>query len=353
MLSIDVYFSINKHQDSLYASIEQLKDEKNNLPENQWIKTINVANYQAIIPLPYTHIGSENVWIAPQSDMMKNVLTISLKTGLPTMAVTMSRTSLSQTYKNIPLVLEPYKPLEIVNKFSSRKSFLVLAKEDEINTSERNLLKKCTKIDSSVLYNIYELSFSSLEKWTDSLYVNTKSEFNKTKTYAVGNYFSTDSTVNFIHQTFDENSTPIKLVGIGAYTDLIHQYNTLFIGGIPNIKNEEYTFSFWMYDFKKDLFPRTNIEIDLLDEKDVCYQVLYTNPQTSLKIMDGDWALIEYKFTVAHPSDKIKITLWNPDLWKDNKLIVDELWIKPVSTNIYCEKETNILFKNNRYYSPD
>ena len=111
VLSIDVYFSINKHQDSLYASIEQLKDEKNNLPENQWIKTINVANYQAIIPLPYTHIGSENVWIAPKSDMMKNVLTISLKTGLPTMAVTMSRTSLSQTYKNIPLVLEPYKPL--------------------------------------------------------------------------------------------------------------------------------------------------------------------------------------------------------------------------------------------------
>jgi hypothetical protein len=59
-------------------------------------------------------------------NIQKNRHIVSLKTGLPLTAVAMSRTSLSQTSKNIQLVLEPNEPLKILEEMPNKKPFLLM-----------------------------------------------------------------------------------------------------------------------------------------------------------------------------------------------------------------------------------
>ena len=348
-LFTDTYVYINHHQDTLNASIKELTDKQNNLPDDSWLKTINLDKYQAIIPLPYFHVGSENVWLSAESDILKYVLIVSLKSGLSTTAVTLSRTSLSQTYKNISIVLEPYKKLDILKDLPDTKPFLVMAQPDKVNEMEKHLLSMCKFLLQTPNYSVYELSNSTLQHYSDSLYTQTKNDFRKTKTYLIGNFYSTDSIKNFIHLDYEDKPNPITYQGKGAYSGTINNYNILYEGNIPNYKDSNYIFSFWMYDFTTDLYPRSTIEILLKDSTGKLYNAIYTAPLHILKVLDGKWALLEQEVKIRHASDKIKITLWNNDLKKTNLITLDEFWLKPSSTNIFQENP-DYIFKNNRYY---
>ncbi|MEM9024532.1 MAG: hypothetical protein AAGB22_12370, partial [Bacteroidota bacterium] len=76
--------------------------------EDHWLRNVNVDDYQALIPLPYNHTGSENFWISDkESDVVKKSMIMSLQSGLPMTSVLMSRTSFSQTWQNLRLKWEP------------------------------------------------------------------------------------------------------------------------------------------------------------------------------------------------------------------------------------------------------
>lgn len=349
LFSVDVYSFINNQQNTLDTHIKELADTQNNLPENNWLKHINIHQFQAIIPLPYFHVGSENVWIYSNLDILKYVFIVSLKTGLPTTAVWSSRTSLSQTYKNIELILEPYRPLQYINDLPDEKPFLVMAQPDKINKMEKYLLSKCKFLLQTPDYSLYKLSYSTLQHYTDSLYINTEKEFRKAKTYPIDNFYSTDSIKNFIHYDYEDQPNPISYNGKGAYTGNYSNYNVLYEGTIPDYKDSNYIFSFWMYDFTTDLYPRGTVEVALRDSTGKLYKMDYTGPLHMLKALDGKWALLEQEVKIKHASDKIKITLWNTDVEKGKKVVIDEFWLKPASTDIYRET-ANYIFKNNRYY---
>ncbi len=349
VLGYDTYIYENHHEDVISVSINELTDKQNSLPVNKWLNDININSYQAIIPLPYFHVGSENLVVAPLSDLLKYVYITSLKTGLPTTAVMLSRTSLSQTYKNISLVLEPYRNLEIVKDFTDTKPFLVMAQPELLNEREKQLLSKCKFLLQTPKYSVYELNYYALQHYSDSLYDKTKEKLAKTKTYLVDNYNSTDSLKNFIHIGYDDKTNPISYQGNGSYSGSINNYNVIYEGGVLNYKDSNYVFSFWMYDFTSDLYPRSTIEVELKDSNGKQYELNYPGIPGLLRIIDGKWALLEMEIKIRHASDKIKITLWNNDLGKDKQLIIDEFWLKPVSCDIYRETAGS-LFKNNRYY---
>ncbi len=349
LLGYDVYTFENHHEDAINVSINELTDRQNNLSADNWLNDIKTSLYQAIIPLPYYHVGSENLWINSSSDLLKYVYIVSLKTGLPTTAVMLSRTSLSQTYKNISLVLEPYRNLEILKDMPSTKPFLVMAQPDKINEHEKYLLSKCKFLWQTPKYSVYELSYSTLQHYSDSLYAQTKEKLATTKTYLVDNYKSTDSIKDFIHLDFDDKPNAITYQGKGSYSGNIRKYNILYEGCVPNYKDSNYVFSFWMYNYTTDLYPRSVIEVQLKDSLDHSYKVDYPGTQNMLKTLDGKWALLEEEVKIRHASDKIKITLWNTDIWKNEQLLINQFWLKPVSCDIYQET-SEYIFKNNRYY---
>ena len=178
--------------------------------------------------------------------------------------------------------------------------------------------------------------------------INT--EFTIKKTTHIEGFFSTDSIKRFTCNNYDEQKYPNAFRGAGAYQGNIHDYNVVYEGTPTNFKQDEkYVFSFWMADFKKDLYPRTTIEMTIMDSTGKNYQVEYSNPNKIFKRFEGEWVLLEQEFVCRNKKDKIKITLWSPELRQNDKLLVDELLIKPLSVDVYKSNGQEI-YKNNRYY---
>jgi hypothetical protein len=338
-------------QDTLNNQLEQLADKKNQLPENNWFNEINTSDYQAIIPLPYFHVGSENIWIITESNIIKDAFIASLKTGLPITSLILSRVSLGETYRNIQLVKEPYRPLEILNDFKNTKPFLVLVCENELNEYERQLLNNCNKIISTPLYSVYKLQIETLKHLSDKLYANTIKDLSQRKTFKIEQFESTDSLKTFIYDGYESYKNANSLMGKGCFEGKIKNYNVLYKGKIPNWTDQEYTLSFWMSDFTTDLYPRTTVELAYADSAGTIYGTDYFNPGKKLCVLDSSSALIESSFKLKEKTDQLIVTLWNDLIIDDKKIFrADELLIKPKTTTIYKNSNGQSITVNNRLY---
>ena len=91
---------------------------------------VNANEFDAILPIPFFHTGSENIWYGPEgSAILKYSFETSIQTGLPILGVQMSRTSLSQTIKSLKLV---YNQDSIPPTISLEENYL-LVKEIALN----------------------------------------------------------------------------------------------------------------------------------------------------------------------------------------------------------------------------
>ncbi|MFN5416814.1 MAG: hypothetical protein ACK5B9_07125, partial [Flavobacteriia bacterium] len=146
-----------------YANLKANKKETFNkslfVKQAFWndFKEIKSQHFQAIIPLPYFHVGSENVSLDPNSKIKDYVFSISTFTGLPITAVNLSRTSLSQTFENLALISESYKPINYLKK-CNKKPFLVIVRTNELDSKNLTFLENCTLLKKGSEFDIYKIS---------------------------------------------------------------------------------------------------------------------------------------------------------------------------------------------------
>jgi len=354
VLYYDAYYNVLPISEAIVNTIPMIEDKENNLPDNKWIKEIDINKYQAIIPLPYFLQGSENVGLEPEGtrEILKHTYIASLKTGLPITAAVLSRTSLQQTYNNMSMMLEPYRSLEIVKSLPNKKSFLILAREEEITQfMQRDLLSKAALVKTTPNFNLYELSYNTLAGYSDSLYSTISKEAALMPLFDVERWKSTQTKKDFAYKSYDENPSTLSYRGKGAYEGKIKDYNRIFEDTIPNaVDNQTYILSFWVRDFNKDLYARTMIETAYADSATgKMYGGWWSPLSLTFRTLDSNWALMEVYLKPTHRHDKIAITLWNQDFTDDSRLVVDELWIRPEFTHIY-QVFPGEVFKNNRYY---
>ncbi len=348
----DAYVMARGRGEHLNNRIPALEDKDNQLPQDQWINEINFSDYQALIPLPYCHVGSENIWIYSDSEIMKDGYITSLKTGLPILSISSSRTSLSQTYKNIQIIKEPYRKLEILNDFENNKPFLVIAREKDLNETEKLFLTHCKLWKQTPNFGVYILEYDALLHISDNMYKQVKTEFENSKTFPIDEFLSTDSVKTFIYNGYENNEKQNAFLGKGCFEEPWINLNVLYQGGLPAFKDEEYTLSFWMDDFTTDLYPRTTIELAFIDSTSNLYRVEYFKPGEKFKVIDGKWALIERNFKLKNKKDQIKITAWS-ELTDDKRKVfrIDELFIRPASTHIYRkDMKAGITINNKTYF---
>ncbi len=351
LICYDAYYMSIGMEPVLNNRIPRLEDTNNSLPEDKWLTELNTSNYQAIITLPYFHVGSENVWMIRASEIIADVYITSLKTGLPTMSSVMSRTSLSQTYKNIQTILEPYRKLGIVADLKSKKPFLVLVREKEINGDERLLLSRCKKLKETSLFNVYELPFDALVHRVDSLYSNTLVLMNNTKTYPIDGFKYTDSVKTFVYNEFNKNAN-LNKSGDNYYFGRLKDYNVIFNEAPPNFSNEqEYTVSFWMNDFTKDLMPRTTFVIEGLDSLAASYNRTELGMQLGVRTLDGTKALIEGKVVIKHKYDHIAITIWHYEIFDEKVMLkIEDMLIRPSKDQLFRKNDSRSITYNDRTY---
>jgi len=353
MLFYDGYYQLSILTGFIHNKVPVLDDVANDLPENKWLKQLDFKKYQAIIPLPYFLRGSENTGIEPNNpDIISKAYIVSMKTGLPITSAVLSRTSMSQSIENLAMVLEPYRPLKIVDHFPNKKPFLlVVLQNNDLNYWQKNLVNKAKYLLSGQGCSVYELPHAGLATISDSLFAKKARQLSGLETFSINNWFSSTNKKNFAYKGFDELKTTSAYRGNGSYVGNIKDYNRIYEDTIPGaMGGQNYSISFWMNNFNVDLYPRTTIEVMYMDSaSNIPYNSYWVTAASLATTYDGSWSLLETTLKPAHGHDKIVITLWNPEIYDDSKIIIDELLIRPEETDLFRifpgELETN-----NRFY---
>ena len=330
--------------------IPLLDDRENRLIDNQWMSEIDPNDYQAIIPIPYFHIGSENIWIEGRCESIKQTFIASIKTGLPTNGVLLSRTSIGQSFNNIEMMMEPYRHPSIIKDLPNQKPFLIIASKcDELNKGESYLLTKANYITENKLFALYSIHVNTLNNlaWEQSKLVFTES--NTKELIPSGEFLLSDSSKGFFYNGFEESPVGQSYLGRSGYSGKMEEYNAIFHGNLPNSNNDTlFVVSFWLFDARKDLVPRSTIEFALTDSSGHLVQAEYRNLGNLYTVFDGDWVLLEYPVISRDPGSTLKVTVWNPNLRKET-LYIDELLIRPLLMDVYRITEGGVS-KNNRFY---
>lgn len=350
-ISYDAYCNIVNLQNQLNNKITALSDTYNKRMENFWVNNIKTSDYQAILPFPYFHFGSENLGILTQDQSLKNACLVSLKTGLPMISVYNSRVSLEQSYENIQLLKEPTGKIpKILNDFKNEKDILIVAINDQCSDLEKKILMYAKLIDVSDKFTLYRISFSDFKNYYTNFSKNIYEEFSKKHLFKCGQYLSTDSVQNFIVINHDSNKDA-GCFDIGVKIGRAREYTIILDTILPSqIIDTGYVVSFWIKNLKKDLVSRTSIEINATRPDNSYYNILYSTINSHYVQIDNDWTLIEHKFRLEHINDRIRITLWNLDLNKNDTLIIDNILFKKISEDVYLNNGERLLKNNKVYY---
>jgi hypothetical protein len=308
----------------LNNEIPQLADQKNQMEENQWVNRIDVREFQAIMPLPYFHIGSESSWIEAKCNIDKQMYIASLKSGLPCNGVMMGRTSLSQTYKNIELSLTPWEKYRVIDEYPNNKPLLLMvAKCDELSIDEKRLVENASFIMATPNFDLYEMSIDSLRAIPAK--VNFPQHY-QDLIDSVENQINIGEKDCFLDKNGNMMADDKNLKGV----KVTRKFTRIMEAPVMLDSTKTYYLRFWVKDYAKDMVVRTQILIIQSTPDHQTLEEKYSDIFRHIRSFNGDWALIEIPIKVKQPNEIFKLLIKNSVL--DGQVVYfDEF-------SIWCEK---------------
>lgn len=355
-LSILFYFieSIPYHKE-VSAQITLAKNTfvEKNLPTfyKEIIEKISKEKYQAILPLPFYHGGSENFGIGASDKSVKASQIISYHSGLPLIAASLARTSIPES-KNIMQIFSPEhytKPIE--RDFPNNKNLLILYTKEELLEEQKWVLEKSDIIFENDEFILAELMLEHLFNYNYTVRINAFNEV-KNKNIVYNDFYLENEKGLIVFNDFDFVESDIAYKSKGAVKGKMKDYTTLWEGSSEMFEPEtEYTASIWFYNAGES---RTQCQVIMefknIDGSNVEWNYA-VSPQNA-HIIDGDWSLVTLNFKTPSARKQMKLII-NGD--KNSKLDIyyDNLLIQKKNTSIYkVLKEENgkiqSLFYNNQ-----
>lgn len=302
------------------------------------VNYLHSEKYQAIIPLPYYHIGSENYGKTATDKIYLTSMLLSYHSGIPLMSNYSTRTSIPESKKLLQLISPTYYSKEIESDLKSDKPFLIIYSNENLSEYETMLLEKGEKLFSTNDYSLYSLSKKSLLKNTSREVIE---EFKKIKDELVsrnGFLVMPQDTSAYLHyNSFDDNPQPLSFRGDGAYSGIKKDYNLLLkFDSLALEKDKEYTASFWMYNegenFGQDVLGAM-LFLQIEDPSGKIEWTYNTNPSSSA-VINGSWSLVEMDFTIPN-NDCLASLYLKGDERSLMRFYLDELLIREKNTTCY------------------
>lgn len=321
-LLYDGYLNVNQYAQRLNNRIPELDDTSNSTPENAWISMINPADYQAVLPLPYFHVGSENVWLESKCNSMQQSLIVSLKSGLPSLGVALSRTSISQTYKSLEVACIPVSSYRIKNDLPNQKPLLLMVDNcNELNPSEKNLVGQSSLVWQGPKFSLYRFSIDRL----DSLAQKGQRLFDaEMQALHTG---TADSTQVLFYNGFESSQMAGSFAGSGAFSGDIKNWNRILEEKLKNgLPGDTCELLFWAKGFEKDLFACSIFEF-VQKDGDQTVEYKYDQFQRYFCSLKDGWMRVRIPFVLKTASDQVMLSVRNEDL-KHFQLVVDDLMIR-------------------------
>lgn len=306
-----------------------LNDWNNVLPVNEWVNKYNWQSFQAVLPLPYFHIGSENFWVGNGSPNQTDAYFVSLKTGLPLYATTLSRTSISETLKSISIKYEPVSEYEIMADLESDKPFLLMVyKNAWLNEMEKRIIRYADFMEENEIFKLYRFYPASLYR----LHKDYLDELNQRANKIIQNNSKGEC---LVYEDYSEKEDSRLLLELSKEST-IHELSFPDTG--------IYYYSFWVNGMNKDLWPRSRIYENYCDTEHNCSDLSY-NISEKIVALDGAWGLYENNILIKNAGQVIKFTIHNQYLTR-GVISIDNFLIRKEGEDVLTINNGNIFFNN-------
>lgn len=351
---------ISQHQNistKITLSPNMFQLESNSPSFQSDIKSIEKGKYQAIIPLPYFYIGSENFGKTSSNHIYQLSFLFSYHLNLPLTASYLTRTGIEESKNLMQLISTEEFPKKVRFDMKSNKPFLIVCSNEFLNQNEIELISKAKLIRKNKTYSLYEIGKGQLFHHNQNEHI---SRFNRSKPilHKQGEFYLSDTTLFWQSIDFDKSKKYSFGASNGCFEGAQKDFSLLYTIEGKNIDtSKQYIARFWMHNsganYGQDCL---NGMVFFQKEKDGKVEWLnpQVNPGTSHQILEN-WSLIEVPLKISDTDANYSLILKGADNAKLNYYL-DKLLFFDTELEIYnIEKvnQTHFLYYKNNLISSD
>lgn len=308
------------------------------------VQKASPINAQAILPLPFYHVGSEHTTREGTAKIHHASMILAYHLKKPILGNFLSRTSVTETAASFNVLAPVFWPKKDVEQFN-KNPILIIHSNEDLDKYEQDLLSRAKLIHSGSGLSLYMIAKQEL------LHVDMSSVVEDISTLTRKNHktnsFYTDSVSLFFTQDFENTPCDTSFAGGGAYRGKKGLYNIL-ASVVPDT-TMKFEASFWFYKGYAGIYNTTIFveEVDTIGNQTTWISVVDVR---TFPVTRGPWVMIELSFDSRKGPYKYCLVAKGPDREKGN-IYVDNIVITQPNTS-YFTKATNwvsdadILYKN-------
>ena len=350
--------SIEYHQvtaKDLLRSPNVFSDEGRRPEWNRLVKSIKPEEFQAILPMPFFHIGSENFERIGSTEIHRAAFVFSHALGLPMMGGSGSRTALLEAKAQVQWMSEPGYPKLMQSVFEDPRPLLLICQTGAMSAQERYYRNRSRLIGEAEGLELRsaELEIFRSGEWADSL--RSLGSDLQNQAFRNAEWWVSDTNLRFYSQGYEERHHPAARFGIGAFEGSkreFHQLAEIRAADFP--EGEPIEASFWMFNGgAKDGQDRMLARVYWI-ESGPGFTERWLEPSTDprqCQTIDGDWSRVVLSLVPEDRKAVYRLIFKGPDDDRGSFLI-DELLIRPQRLQLgKVEKGTGTLWLNNHRIS--
>jgi hypothetical protein len=303
-------------------------------------KGYQFADFQALLPLPAFHIGSDKYnsrFVNP--GITGEAFRIAYRYGLPLICGSMSRTSVSQSSKLVQLLSDEQIEKEILADLPDGRPLLVLKQNQHPLTWEQQLLlRRLALIREDSLFSLYRLDLSLLRSSAPAAFARFDSL--RPALLAQGALLSARSEALLAYEGFDP---PGGDSAFGASTRIQAQGPLLLYEGAAGLSSERLHVSAWVRAFPEETsFPYIQIE-EYGPEGGLLASETFAS-MWGAQVYRGEWLLAECLYRARAPENRLRITL------EGRRIEAESFLLRPESSEVYLPFRQGRALMHNNFY---
>lgn len=314
-----------------------------------WLLPIDFKKFQALLPLPYYHEGSEQFVLPADPFLFEKTQMTALETGLPDLGCQLSRTSLGQSIQSLQLVGEPMETPLILDELPTDQPLAIfLSGKNRANNRLKyaHLLEKSRPIWRSDSLEIFSLPIDSLRASVISRRAKIERASNDLPNLKPINGWKSSSseTSGFFSSSWDLNPSAEYFQGPGGFVAQNSDTTHLFKMQMPM---GDFAFSIWHYVSAENPSLPQILEKEMApDGSEIAWRVV--NLRDQMVGFVGSWVLFEFDFLVESPGDIVTFEIL-PKPVNRRPLFFDEMMIRPAETDFFKTTDGWVA-KNNHWF---
>ena len=309
------------------------------------------GRYQAVIPVPYFNVGSNNYISQSDGFALQKTLLIGTQCGIPTTGAMLARSSLGQSLMQHQLMLPNCTPPAAFAFYTDDRPLLLFwskKMKEEQGAKFSHLVEMADLVLEDKNFILYELKKADFLNRLEQNHASIVTEMDSLALFQHQTLLSTDSTKNFFYKDFEDLSADKAFEGKGSFKGKLETPHLILDESISLDSSTAFLFNVWTYALD-DRLTANMFWVKELDEvgNTLKEHAIHTGGNTKT-IHTSGWALVEKKITFSNKTKRLQVRFGREHI-KHRITYVDQLLLRPLHTDVYL-KTPDRIYKNNWFY---